>query len=142
MGQILKTSQVGVTSQFKKNFSLVANLRRLTIVFRFYSTLTVEGFNKVTTSIISELQRNHVASSAVTIATALIAQKLTQWPLFFFVSSNFTWKWELLHRVLKNSWSRIYEIAKNRKFWLAINPVQRIFFNFTSSFLLVYTTQF
>lgn len=78
MGQILKTSQVGVTSQFKKNFSLVANLRRLTIVSRFYSTLTVEGFNKVTSSIISELQRNHVASSAVTIATALIAQKFTR----------------------------------------------------------------
>ena len=46
MGQILKTSQVGVPSQFENNLSLVVNLRRLTIVFRFYSTLTVEGFNK------------------------------------------------------------------------------------------------
>ena len=34
-----------------------------------------------------------------------------------------------------------FVIAKNRNFLAVINPVQRISFNFTSSFLLVYTTQ-
>ena len=54
-------------------------LRRLTIVFRFSSTLTFEGLKiakqylflvTVTSSIISEPKHNLVASSPVTIATA------------------------------------------------------------------------
>ena len=42
---------------------------------------------------------------------------------------------------LKSSLEQIV-IAKNRNFLAVINPVQRISFNITRSFLLVYTTQF
>ena len=48
----------------------------------------------------------------------------------------------IIESLNKFSGARFYVIAKNRNFWVAINLVQRIFFNFTSSFLLVYTNQF
>ena len=67
----------------------------------------------ITCSVISEPKDNHVASSPVTIATTygsnmelltLIAQKLTRWPLFLLILSNFTWKREQLY----SCWLRVH----------------------------------
>lgn len=48
----------------------------------------------------------------------------------------------IIEEFKKILWNRFYVIAKNGNFWVAINPVQRILLNFTSSFLLVQTTQY